>query len=134
MNYRLIFFFTLVTISFLYEKLHIKCKKDNIGKELFSYIHHIIAIWIVFGTLIFNKYHLLHLFIFLAVWAHWQLMYSWLGMYGCILSRLYNNICNLPLDEKFRDIFYAVDDKRIMQTLYLYVMMYDAYFISKGNI
>lgn len=133
MKERFLIFFLIVILSYLYEKINVKCKRNSVGKQLFSFIHHCISIWLILGTFIFNRFHLLHLFFLTFVVAHWFLMETATGVYGCYLSRLYNDVCGLPYDDKFIDIF-SVLNEPITISLYAFIVLYDMYFISKGNI
>ncbi len=133
MKEKFLIYFLLVLISYFTEKVNVKCKKNNAGKELFSIIHHSISVFLVLGSFIFNKFHLLHLFFLAFVVAHWHLMETTTGVYGCYLSRLYNDICGLPRDDKFIDIFSVLNGQATL-SLYGVILLYDMYFISKGNI
>lgn len=133
MKEKFLIFFLYVLISYVNEKINVKCKKNNIGKELFSIIHHCIAVYLILGSMIFNRFYLLHLFFLTFVIAHWVLMEVTTGVYGCYLSRLYNDICGLPRDDKFIDIFSLLNGPTTL-CLYGIIVLYDMYFISKGNI
>ena len=133
MKEKFLVLFLLVLLSYVTEKIHVKCNKRTVWKELFSFVHHIISVWLIFGTFIFNKFHLFHLIAITIVFAHWHIMESATGVYGCYLSRLYNDVCGLPREKKFVDMFSVLDSKTTL-ILYILVVLYDMYFISNTNI
>lgn len=134
MNLKLITFFTLVLVSYTIEKLQVQCKnKDSlIKREILSILHHILVIWLYFGTFIFRRYYVVHLLSLLFIYSQWQVLETIYGYDYCIISKVYNDMCGIDLKDGFKDLRYSIEGKEF-RISYL-IMIYDLYFISKGNI
>ena len=135
MDYKIVVFSLLVVLSYIIEKVTIKCKSKNnsdlIKSEIVSIIHHIASMWLVFGTFIFQKYFLFHAFVKLLVGVHWIVLESITGRDLCFLTVIYNNYCKLDKNTFFHDLNYHIEGWPYLTFL---SFMYDLYFISKGNI
>jgi len=133
MNYKLLVFMLLVFISYIYEKINVKCRNNKtvLKREIISFLHHIISVYSYFGTLVFNKYYTLHLLTSLCIVSHWSIIEFYNdGCSPCFLQTKYNKLCGLECNKKFQDINQLIGgDDRKLQTM---VLLYDFYFISKG--
>ena len=103
-----------------------KCNK-NLYFHILILIHHIFNIYLQFGWLSNNIILLLfYSFINIFTLLHWSSNNNY-----CFLTQIINNMCNIPINEYFRDIWYFLGIKNLKNydTLH-YIYLIITLFIS----
>ena len=124
---KLSIFFILVTISFLIEKYYVKCNNHTIYPILLSLLHHIISVYLYFGTFIF-RYYIFNVSITLLTFIGWIIFYN-----RCILTVYYNNLCKIDEKTQFHDIINFINKLLKIHNLHYYILsiiiIYNIYFL-----
>jgi len=125
-----IFFSIIVLISFLREQNVKKCKDPTRSTYIISFIHHIIAIYMMIGTLCFGN-PVLHLFVLLLLLTIWKTSHHTFGVDdACPVTVVYNNMCGFPVTDGFNDIIRIVTLKFTnMRVTACIILLYDLYII-----
>jgi hypothetical protein len=93
--------------------------------HIITLIHHIFNIYLQFGWLLNNLYLLIfYIFINLGTLLHWNSNNNY-----CFLTQLINKMCNIPINEYFRDIWYFLGIKNlknydILHYIYLIITLF----------
>jgi hypothetical protein len=130
-NYLL--FFLLIISSIIIERSIVKCKKETILPTIIQLLHHIVSIYLIFGSIIFGL-HKIHLTIIIFI-----LTLHFVNK-GCILTHIYNDLCKLKKSHNFITIYDGLLYKlgytiSIIPTLFIIVLviLYDIYMIKICN-
>ena len=129
MNLKLIVFFLLVLASYAIQRLQVKCNKQPI----MSILHHMLGVYLLFGTFIFNSHYAIHLMSLLAIRCGWMIMDIIHGDELCIVTTWFNDACGYPKTQLFHDLSLFIDEK-LKINISIFTILYDLYFISKGFI
>ena len=87
-------------VSYLQDHLTTKCKV-NMWNAMISFAHHIFSTYTMFGGLL-DVHRITHIITVLIVIASWD-------MFGyCLVTRWYNNLCDINPEEHHRDIAYRI--------------------------
>lgn len=93
----------LTLLSYIYEKVSIKCKKISLKTESLSIMHHFLATYIYFGSFLFGNYSF-HL-IFNLIVMLWRGVMNRNGITeNCPFSEAYNRMCGFKDHQEFRDL------------------------------
>lgn len=129
MNLKLIVFFLLVLVSYTIQRLQVKCNKQ----PNMSILHHMLGVYLTFGTFIFNSHYAIHLMSLLAIRCGWMIMDTIHGDELCIVTTWFNDACGYPKTQPFHDLNLFIDEK-LKINICIFTILYDLYFISKGFI
>lgn len=127
--YGLIIFIVLYCIELYLDDMFFSC--ESFRGKLVIFIHHIITVYGVFGSLLFG-YYFIHI-IFTIIIITGFILYE-----DCILNIYTNLLCNFEKDTPIKNYLYYVSktlDVNKINVLFIFkivIITYDAYMISKG--
>jgi hypothetical protein len=125
---KLILFFIITLISFSLEESKKLCPKPTYYTRIVSFFHHTISIYSVLGSLLFKNY-VFHSLSILIAYLGWIISKD----NTCILTVYYNRLCDIQENEKFKDIFYYLNE--ILKIKYFrYILVYLLLFYNFINI
>lgn len=112
----LVIYFTLVVISFSIERYFISCNHSSPYTLSISFIHHMFAVYLYFGSFIFGFY-LFNIVVGLLTLFGWYLFGN-----RCFLSIYYNKICNIDEKVQFHDIINLINKFLQVPNLHYYIL------------
>jgi hypothetical protein len=118
-------FILIVILSFTLDNVLFQCSLPTPNTFLNNFVHHIISMYLWFGSLIFGNY-LYHL-LFLCV----VLVFQYYNKWKCPITIEYNKQCGFNLKEHHKDIIYWIN-KNIFEKIPYYTFLkllfvYDIY-------
>lgn len=96
-------FILIVIISFTLDNVLFQCSIPSPITFINNFVHHIISMYLWFGSIIFGKY-IYHL-LFLCVVLIFQYYHKW----KCPITLEYNKQCGFILKENHKDIIYWIN-------------------------
>ena len=96
-------FIFVVILSFTLDNVLFECSIPSVYTFINNFIHHIISMYLWFGSIIFGKYkyHLL----FLGIVLTFQYFNKW----KCPITLEYNKQCGFHVSENHKDIIYWIN-------------------------
>ena len=101
----IILFILLVLLSYCLQKNNTNCYSKKKSTYIYNFIHHIISVYGIFGSILFKNY-LFHLISIFSIMILWQLYNN-----RCPLTLIYNKDCNINIDIGFYDIIKYLSEK-----------------------
>ena len=136
MDKKVLFFIAVVVVSFIVEIIMQTCSNRSIWSDIISFIHHILSIYGILGSILFG-YHKEHLLFLVSVLIGW-------AVFGkCIFTIWYEKLCDIDsknnrlsshqdIVSRLVDAAFRVKlDKPIIVVAAVFMMLYDVYHIYK---
>lgn len=126
----IILFIYLVLLSYYLQKNNTKCYSKKKTTYIYNFIHHILSVYGVFGSILFKNY-LFHLISLLGIMILWQFYNN-----RCPLTVIYNKDCKIDIETKFYDINNYLSEKINIPLRYpiiILIIIYDIINILKYN-
>jgi hypothetical protein len=122
---RLNIFLFIVLLSVTLDNTYFQCFTPSFYTFFNNFFHHILSMYLWFGSLIFGHYKL-HL-LFLATVLSFQYFYGW----KCVITLEYNKACSFTKDEHHKDVIFFLGNLMPLNFPYykliVLLVLYDVY-------
>ena len=115
----IVLFILLTLLSYIIDICTLQCKVRDTRIEILRLIHHVIATYGYFGSILFGHYEF-HLMYMVSVWLGWKIMERTHGEERCLLTKFINNVCDFNDDEKFHDVVWFVPLNKFHYAVFLF--------------